>query len=52
MVTYVYDYPNGGPARFYIEGDYVIPVFGTQPAFGSTGNTGTPILQLATPHLG
>jgi hypothetical protein len=37
MVTYVYDYPNGGTARFYIEGDYVIPVFGTQPAFWING---------------
>jgi hypothetical protein len=33
MVACVYDYPNDGPARFYIDGDYVIPVFGTQPAF-------------------
>jgi hypothetical protein len=37
MVTYVYDYPNGGPARFYIEDDYVIPVFGTQPVFWING---------------
>jgi hypothetical protein len=37
MVTYVYDYPNGGPARFYIEGDHVIPVFGTRPAFWING---------------
>ena len=50
--TYVYDYPNGGPARFYIEGDYVIPVFGTRPAFWINGESGTPILQLAIRHFG
>jgi hypothetical protein len=38
MMTYVYDYPIGGPARFYIDGDYVIPVYGTQPAFWINGN--------------
>ena len=54
MMTYVYDYPIGGPARFYIDGDYVIPVYGTQPAFWINGNywypnppTGIPAFRVA-----
>ena len=33
MTSYVYDYPSGGAARFYIDGEYVFPLSGTQPAF-------------------
>ena len=54
MMTYVYDYPIGGPARFYIDGDYAIPVYGTQPAFWINGNywypnppTGIPAFRVA-----
>ena len=51
MVTYVYDYPNGGPARFYIEGDYVIPVFGTQPAFWINGEYWYPTPPTGNPSI-
>jgi len=30
---HVYDYPSGGTARFYIQGDYVFPMSGLQPAY-------------------
>jgi hypothetical protein len=51
MTTYVYDYPSGGTASFYIDGDYVYPMSGTQPAFWINGNTGIPTLQLARRHF-
>ena len=37
MTTYVYDYPSGSTASFYIDGDYVYPMSGTQPAFWIMG---------------
>ena len=37
MTTYVYDYPSGNTASFYIEGEYVFPMSGTLPAFWING---------------
>ena len=49
MTTYVYDYPSGSTASFYIDGEYVFPMSGTQP--GSMGTTGIPTLQRALQHF-
>ena len=38
MTTYVYDNPGGITARFYIDGDYVFPMSGEQPAFWINGD--------------
>jgi len=54
MTSYVYDYPSGGAARFYIDGEYVFPLSGTQPAFWINGEywypnppTGTPAFRVS-----
>jgi len=38
MTTYVYDYPSGSTASFHIDGEYVFPMSGTQPAFWINGD--------------
>jgi hypothetical protein len=54
MTTHVYDYPSGSTARFYINGDYVYPMSGEQPAFWINGEhwypnppTGTPAFRVS-----
>jgi len=58
MRTYVYDYPSGSTARFYIDGEYVIPMSGTQPAFWINGDhwypnppTGTPAFSVSGKYV-
>jgi hypothetical protein len=41
MTTYVYDYPAGTTAKFYIKDDYVYPMSKEQPAFWINGNIGS-----------
>jgi hypothetical protein len=48
MATYVYDYPSGSTASFYIDGEYVFPMSGAAPA---TGTTGIPTHQLVLQHF-
>jgi hypothetical protein len=48
MATYVYDYPSGSTASFYIDGEYVFPMSGaapraialTSPSIGRDGDRG------------
>src|SRR5262249_49672328 len=49
-MTYVYDFPSGSGAKFYINGDYVYPIGGGQPAYWIEGEywydhppSGTPV---------
>jgi hypothetical protein len=51
MTTYVYEYPDGTTAKFYIKDDYVYPMSKEQPAFWINGNIGSQILQLAHRHF-
>jgi hypothetical protein len=58
MTTYVYDYPIGSTASFYIDGDYVYPMSGTQPAFWINGEywypnppTGTPAFSVSGKYV-
>jgi hypothetical protein len=37
MKTYVYDYPDGTTAKFFIHDDYVYAMSGEQPAFWVNG---------------
>jgi len=36
-MTYVYDFPSGSGAKFYINGDYVYPMSGGEPAYWIKG---------------
>jgi hypothetical protein len=54
MTTYVYDYPDGTTAKFYINDDYVYPMSKEQPAFWINGEywypnppTGTPAFRVS-----
>ena len=49
-MTYVCDFPSGSGAKFYINGDYVYPMGGGQPAYWIKGEywydhppSGTPV---------
>jgi hypothetical protein len=54
MTTYVYDYPDGTTAKFYINDDYVYPMSKEQAAFWINGEywypnppTGTPAFRVS-----
>lgn len=54
MKTYVYDYPDGTTAKFYIKDDYVYPMSKELPAFWINGEywyanppTGTPAFRVS-----
>jgi len=58
MTTYVYDYPSGSTASFYIEGEYVFPMSGTLPTFWINGGywypnppTGTPAFSVSGKYV-
>jgi hypothetical protein len=51
MTTYVYDYPSSSTASFYIDGEYVYPMSGTQPAFWINGEYWYPNPQPALQHF-